>query len=878
MYDDASFSEPAANSVTRCRTIPARHELAGNDDESSGGSELVVELGRQGEVSAATGRSVRPTPTMAVLEPGGVQVDATTGRYVTSDGSRGRLTAVERVMLVALLSRRGETVTREGLFAAAHGGALPDPSGLRSVDQAVSRLRRRLFKVPGGIVAVRGQGYRLASAGGAAPALSAIVGRDTELAVIEAQLAPHRRPPQRVELVGAGGIGKTSIAREILRRAQERGEPTMWVALGGASLDEGQLLTVLAQALSLVAGHGRDPATLRAAIEARMIQHAHGERLLVVFDDVDGAHAAVADLTAHSTTFSQARVLVTARRKTSLLALQGHAIGPLSVADAVTMLTTRAYADRGPPSAEEVGLIQAAAEALGGWPLALELAAARLHQSPPDEVPRQLAALAEAGGRDLATLDAGLRAMWAALAEDERAVLRLVALGGGDVPQGVLHPSGLIDAASTGHLTELYRTGWLHARRAEGRVELHALVRDFVLKQVEPAHRERYCELLAAHADRLWGLPLSNDPRVTHELASVAPLLVIAIGLTDAADVQARLTLGLGRHYLLSGPRERAIDTARALDALIPLVDVERRAALHVMRAWLLVVTREGDAGAADALANLALARSPEHRGDALALVARTHRHLPELAEQALREALSLRLGPLEKAKAQAVLASFLTREERFDEALAPMMRAIEALETLNVETRYAQENYLGVILAECGASRQARRVFEAAEAAYTRLSKGASRAGFVATRALLALDGGDAALADKLLERLVQSADRGGRPSLSAIAAVWLVATALMQGQNGQARERLAVLRANDRVSALATPDRAFFHALAGLLANDDEVEAELDMARSLLGRRYPATTYVVATVAHARLGSPLAEPAPSGVRVRVIDRLVRA
>ena len=126
-----------------------RDGLAGNDDEPSAGRELVVELGRQGEAKAPTGRSSRPLPKMAVLEPGGVQVDPTTGRFSTSDGTRGRLTAVERVMLVALLSRRGETVTREGLFAAAHGGALPDPSGLRSVDQAVSRLRRRLFKAPG---------------------------------------------------------------------------------------------------------------------------------------------------------------------------------------------------------------------------------------------------------------------------------------------------------------------------------------------------------------------------------------------------------------------------------------------------------------------------------------------------------------------------------------------------------------------------------------------------------------------------------------------------------------------------------------------------------------------------------------------------------
>lgn len=121
--------------------------------------------------AARVGESVK-------LEPGGVEVDPTTGRYLAADGSRGRLTAIERKLLVVLLAHRGEVVSRDKLFAATHGGALADPGGLRAVDQAVSRLRRRLFGKHDGLVAVRGLGYRLVGAPvDTKPTVMTIVGR-----------------------------------------------------------------------------------------------------------------------------------------------------------------------------------------------------------------------------------------------------------------------------------------------------------------------------------------------------------------------------------------------------------------------------------------------------------------------------------------------------------------------------------------------------------------------------------------------------------------------------------------------------------------------------------------------------------------------------
>lgn len=641
-----------------------------------------------------------------------------------------------------------------------------------------------------------------------------------------------------------------------------------------------QALSAIAGALQVVVGSGRDISALVEAVEARLAASLKLSRPLVVLDDAEEAGAGIAELFDLCPSLAQARLVVTSRRKTAVPGVQTLAIGPLDVGASLELLRRRGYESRAPVAAE-LERLDALAKTLAGWPLALELAAARLREASDEERAARLEGISTDGARALGTV---LDQMWATLTPAERQMLCTLALAG-DMPLALLAERGA-ESSTELRAGELQRLGWLGVRRADGRLELHAIVRDFVLARLDAADRAGFVALLRGHAERLWALPLSNDPRVAAELTSLAHVLVIGQSLAQDEDDRALFSLVLGRHFLIAGPRERAVIAAAELAARVELVAPARRRELLGLRAWLLGATEEGDGGAEDARAALDLSATDDERAEALTLLARTHRDRPAIAEAALREALVLRTSPLEQAKAEAVLASFMTREERYDEALAPMMRAIDGLEALGIETRYAQENYLAVILAECGVRHEARRVFEAAEGAYARLGRGGPvRPGFFATRALLALAAGDGPNAEKLLQRVVDSADRTGRPSLAATASVWLTVAALLNRDVDGARRYLAAMAGPERggrVHALTRGDRAFFRGLRALVAPSAEAASdELGAARALIEGRYPATGYFIAEVA-AALGdpAPLAsfERAPSGVRARLARQVTRA
>ncbi|MBQ1783776.1 MAG: response regulator transcription factor [Gammaproteobacteria bacterium] len=74
------------------------------------------------------------------------------------DGQLLQLTSGEATLLIALLARRGEVVSRH--YLATHLTGAPAVSGDRAIDVQISRLRRRLGDGHG-ITTIRSQGYRL---------------------------------------------------------------------------------------------------------------------------------------------------------------------------------------------------------------------------------------------------------------------------------------------------------------------------------------------------------------------------------------------------------------------------------------------------------------------------------------------------------------------------------------------------------------------------------------------------------------------------------------------------------------------------------------------------------------------------------------------
>ncbi|MEM9490586.1 MAG: response regulator [Myxococcota bacterium] len=95
----------------------------------------------------------------AIVEAAGVRVDAV-NRSATVDGQPLALTTAEFDLLLYLIRRAGETVTRDALHLELRG--IPYDGLDRSIDLRVSRLRAKLLddpRRPRRIKAVRGIGY-----------------------------------------------------------------------------------------------------------------------------------------------------------------------------------------------------------------------------------------------------------------------------------------------------------------------------------------------------------------------------------------------------------------------------------------------------------------------------------------------------------------------------------------------------------------------------------------------------------------------------------------------------------------------------------------------------------------------------------------------
>ncbi|MSP91986.1 MAG: response regulator transcription factor [Myxococcales bacterium] len=98
-----------------------------------------------------------PTPAPGLLHSAGISVDRARHR-VEIDGHEVRVTALEFRLLVALLERPGEVLTRPHLLAQVWG--VSPHLQTRTVDTHVKRLRERLGHRGEAISTVRGVGYR----------------------------------------------------------------------------------------------------------------------------------------------------------------------------------------------------------------------------------------------------------------------------------------------------------------------------------------------------------------------------------------------------------------------------------------------------------------------------------------------------------------------------------------------------------------------------------------------------------------------------------------------------------------------------------------------------------------------------------------------
>ncbi len=289
-------------------------------------------------------------------------------------------------VLDVLVAARDRVVTKDELLDRVWGQTVVEEANLHV---QVSALRKVLG--PGTISTVAGRGYRFtAPIDHAAPAPPApgvvehapphLIGRDDEFVALTGLVVAHRL----VTLVGPGGMGKTRLAQAAAAALAKRwASGVAWVELA-AVLDPAQLPQALALALGLPPGDHRSGAALAAAL--------HQEQRLVVLDNCEHVVEAAAAVAREMRSAPGIHLLVTSQEPLNvpderLLRLQPLTLpAPGEAADvrfgAVNLFVERARS-RDSAFAMDAGNAQAVGDicrALDGVPLAIELAAARVHQ------------------------------------------------------------------------------------------------------------------------------------------------------------------------------------------------------------------------------------------------------------------------------------------------------------------------------------------------------------------------------------------------------------------------------------------------------------------------------------------------------------------
>jgi predicted ATPase/DNA-binding winged helix-turn-helix (wHTH) protein len=293
-------------------------------------------------------------------------------------------------LLIALAERPGEVLDRDTLLAAVWPGRQVEESNLRA---QVALLRKALGGGNGGegfVLSVPGRGYSFVAPFGAEPEAPApaatlplrvqsVLGRDADIDLVAGRLRDHRF----VSIIGAGGIGKTTVALSVARRwAHAAAAPPVFIDFGGLNDDAlaaGQVLS----ALEASGGGGGGIGTMLARTPR-----------LVVLDSCEPVIEAVATLAEAMLQASpEVRLLATSReplraegewtfRLPSMATPPAGAIlaaGAVMGFPAVALFAERIQAAGGPPlqTDEDAALAARICRQLDGIPLAIELAATR---------------------------------------------------------------------------------------------------------------------------------------------------------------------------------------------------------------------------------------------------------------------------------------------------------------------------------------------------------------------------------------------------------------------------------------------------------------------------------------------------------------------
>ncbi|MFE6924802.1 BTAD domain-containing putative transcriptional regulator [Nocardia sp. NPDC057663] len=449
-----------------------------------------------------------------------------------------------------------------------------------------------------------------------------LIGRAADLDALADAVGASRL----VSLIGPGGVGKTRLATTTAAGLTDRFPHGTWLVelapLAAETTDADRIADTVAQAVGVRLGDGAQSSTV-ALGEALAEQE-----LLLVLDNCEHIVEPAADFTELLLgAVPGLRILATSREQLRLAGEDVVAVAPLTVppsggdvaaiaqSNAVRLFVTRARAgardfvlDAG--NADAVATL---CRRLDGIPLALELAATRVRALGVHEMVARLDdrfRLLATGHRGAPPRQQTLAAMinwsWGLLDEDERLVLRRLAVHAGGctleaaesvcaavVPDAEIDPSMVADVIARLVDRSLVQQSGRRYRLLESVAAFSAdrLAEAGEEAAVRRAHHAYYRALAERAAPELYG---ADQQRWLRRLDSEDANLHAALeGSVRDGDAEAalRLTGALAWYWLLRG---RLGPARRWFDAALALGGTPRHRAL--VAAWRLTATfRQGD-------------------------------------------------------------------------------------------------------------------------------------------------------------------------------------------------------------------------------------------------------------------------------------------
>ena len=530
------------------------------------------------------------------------------------------------------------------VMAAGHGGQIllaESTAGLLSGVDLVDLGPRRLRDVPMpvGVFQVQAAGLRTefpplraldTTPGNLRPATTSLIGRESEVAEIEAAVKAHRL----VTLTGVGGVGKTRLALEVAARLADEFPDGVWFFELAAVTDPAAVPDAVAAVLGITQQPGKTVSeSVAAALEGRV-------RLLVI-DNCEHVLDAAADLIeailAHSATV---RILATSREGLGVPDEQVWPVRSLDAAAGIDSAAVSLFVERAQGIApgfsmvdgDEAAAVTEICQRLDGIPLAIELAASRMASMTASEMRDRLDhrfRLLVGSRRGLErhhTLRHAVAWSYDLLDDTEKTVLdRCSVFAGGFDLQSACAVAGsddLDEYAILEVLDALVRKSLLVADRSAGRTRFSMLetIRQFAEEQL--VARGEASEIRAAHSRYFAGreadiMALWDSPRqreaydwFTIELANLRTAFRWA---ADQGDLDVAATIAtyaglLGAAVQTLEPiawAEELIEPARA-------VDHPRLAFLYVIASQCYMTGRiEAAVGYSDA-GQIVLGRSRE--------------------------------------------------------------------------------------------------------------------------------------------------------------------------------------------------------------------------------------------------------------------------